>query len=44
MRSLLPILVAALLYACLTLLVTNSYYQLMLTLVLVIGTLVGTAV
>ena len=35
MRSLVPILVAALLYACLTLLVTNSYYQLMLTLVLV---------
>jgi len=35
MRSLLPILVAALIYACLTLLVTNSYYQLMLTLVLV---------
>ena len=33
MRSLLPILVAALIYACLTLLVTNSYYQLMLTLV-----------
>jgi ABC-type branched-subunit amino acid transport system ATPase component/ABC-type branched-subunit amino acid transport system permease subunit len=35
MRSLLPILVAALIYACITLLVTNSYYQLMLTLVLV---------
>lgn len=35
MRSLVPILVAALIYACLTLLVTNSYYQLMLTLVLV---------
>ncbi|SHG23850.1 ABC transporter permease subunit [Bradyrhizobium erythrophlei] len=35
MRSLLPILAAALIYACLTLLVTNSYYQLMLTLVLV---------
>jgi ABC-type branched-subunit amino acid transport system ATPase component/ABC-type branched-subunit amino acid transport system permease subunit len=35
MRSLLPILIAALLYACLTLVVSNSYYQLMLTLVLV---------
>jgi ABC-type branched-subunit amino acid transport system ATPase component/ABC-type branched-subunit amino acid transport system permease subunit len=35
MRSLLPILIAALIYACLTLVVSNSYYQLMLTLVLV---------
>ena len=35
MRSLVPILVAALIYACLTLVVSNSYYQLMLTLVLV---------
>ncbi len=35
MRSLVPILIAALIYACLTLVVSNSYYQLMLTLVLV---------
>jgi branched-chain amino acid transport system permease protein len=35
MRSLVLILVAALIYACLTLVVSNSYYQLMLTLVLV---------
>ena len=35
MRSLMPILIAALIYACLTLVVSNSYYQLMLTLVLV---------
>ncbi len=35
MRSLIPVLIAALIYACLTLVVSNSYYQLMLTLVLV---------
>jgi ABC-type branched-subunit amino acid transport system ATPase component/ABC-type branched-subunit amino acid transport system permease subunit len=35
MRSLVPILIAALIYACLALVVRNSYYQLMLTLVLV---------
>jgi branched-chain amino acid transport system permease protein len=35
MRSLAPILIAALIYTCLTLVVRNSYYQLMLTLVLV---------
>ena len=35
MRSLAPILIAALFYTCLTLVVSNSYYQLMLTLVLV---------
>jgi ABC-type branched-subunit amino acid transport system ATPase component/ABC-type branched-subunit amino acid transport system permease subunit len=35
MRSLVPILIAALIYTCLTLVVSNSYYQLMLTLVLV---------
>ncbi|WP_407654568.1 ABC transporter permease subunit [Bradyrhizobium prioriisuperbiae] len=34
-RSLAPILIAVAIYACLTLVVTNSYYQLMLTLVLV---------
>jgi ABC-type branched-subunit amino acid transport system ATPase component/ABC-type branched-subunit amino acid transport system permease subunit len=35
LRSLAPILIAAAVYACLALLVTNSYYQLTLTLVLV---------
>jgi ABC-type branched-subunit amino acid transport system ATPase component/ABC-type branched-subunit amino acid transport system permease subunit len=35
LRSLAPFLIAAAVYACLALLVTNSYYQLMLTLVLV---------
>jgi ABC-type branched-subunit amino acid transport system permease subunit len=35
MRSLAPLLIAALIYTCLTLVVSNSYYQLMLTLVLV---------
>jgi len=35
LRSLAPVLIAAAVYACLTLFVTNSYYQLMLTLVLV---------
>ena len=35
LRSLAPILIAAAAYACLALFITNSYYQLMLTLVLV---------
>ena len=35
MRSLAPVLIAAAVYACIALLVTNSYYQLTLTLVLV---------
>ena len=34
LRSLAPTLIAALIYACLALFVTNSYYQLTLTLVL----------